>query len=154
MKRDNLHDLKHQRGEPGRRYAGRLKALAAVCEYSVTCESCKTQTSYTFLMVKYQLVAGLASDEIKKMVLSHKNINNLALDEVIAYVEGEEDGAASPGLLSSGTVNEVSKSDLKKNKDSSKKYDQKSGKQSGNFSGGVETILEEKTTAKQLEILY
>ena len=63
--RKNLHSLRQDKGEPVRKFAGRVRALARVCEYKVSCE-CKHSPTYEESMIKDQVIASLYNHEILK----------------------------------------------------------------------------------------
>ena len=52
VNRVKLNTLKQDKGEPIRRFAGRIRSLATVSEYSLKCTSCKVEVSYTDEVIK------------------------------------------------------------------------------------------------------
>ena len=47
VNRVKLGTLKQDKGEPVRKFAGRIRSLATVSEYSLTCSTCKVLVPYT-----------------------------------------------------------------------------------------------------------
>ena len=90
------------KGEPVRKFAGRVRSLAVVNGYTVKCtkEGCGQDVSYTEAVIMDQLIAGLADTEIQKDVLSHTEADTWDLEKLLKYVEGKESGLASQGLMS------------------------------------------------------
>ena len=106
VNRVKLGTLKQDRGEPVRKFAGRVKSLAAVSGYTVKCtkEDCNTLVSVMELVVTDQLIRGLADSEIQKDVLSHTDSDTRDLETLLTYIEGKESGRASHNLLSGGGI--------------------------------------------------
>ena len=104
VNRAKLNTLKQDKGEPIRKFAGRIRSLASVSGYSIACTGCKIAVSYTDEVIMDQVIAGIADLEIQKDVLSHPDAENLNLEKLLVFVEGKESGQTSLGLLSGGTV--------------------------------------------------
>ena len=104
VNRVKLGTLKQDKGEPIRKFAGRVKSLAAVSEYLVKCKGCKKDVSYSEEVIMDQVIRGLAMSDIQKDVLSHMDADTLTLDKLLTFVEGKESGQASQGLLSGGAA--------------------------------------------------
>ena len=102
VNRVKLGTLKQDKGEPVRKFSGRVRSLAAVSEYLVNCKGCKKDVSYSEEVIMDQIIRGLAQSDIQKDVLSHIDGDNLTLEKLLTFVEGKESGQASQGLLSSG----------------------------------------------------
>ena len=102
VNRVKLSTLKQDKGEPVRKFAGRVRSLAAVNGYSIKCTNaeCGRDVSYTEAVIMDQLIAGLADTEIQKDVLSHTGADTWDLEKLLKYVEGKESGLASQGLMS------------------------------------------------------
>ena len=77
-----------------------MRALAVIAEYQVICQ-CEKTVPYADLVIKDQVIAGIANTEIKEAVLSHTEINDMTLDRLLVYVEGKESGKASLGQMES-----------------------------------------------------
>ena len=116
VNRVKLNTLKQDKGEPIRRFAGRIRSLATVSEYAVKCGSCKTEVSYTDEVIKDQVISGIADHEIQKDVLSHEKIKDLSLESLLIFIEGKEAGHTSLNLMSGQTIPEVSKVETKEKK--------------------------------------
>ena len=110
VNRVKLGTMKQDKGEPVRRFAGRVRSLATVNEYTVKCESCKVPVSYTEAVIMDQVITGLADSEIQKDVLSHPDAATMSLEKLLQFVEGKESGQASQGMLSGSSVSEVTRS--------------------------------------------
>ena len=99
VNRIKLTSLQQDRGESVRKFAGRVRSLAAVSKFSVKC-CCKDEgcspVSYTEEMIVDQVIRGLANQEIQKDVLSSDPMD---LEKLLLYVEGKESGLASQGLM-------------------------------------------------------
>ena len=102
VNRVKLSTLKQDKGEPIRKFAGRVRSLAAVNGYSVKCTGaeCGQDVSYTEPVIMDQLIAGLADGEIQKDVLSHTEADTWDLEKLLKYVEGKESGLSSQVLMS------------------------------------------------------
>ena len=94
-------------GEPIRRYAGRIKSLASVREFSVGCTSCKTSVSYTDEIIMDQIIFGIADLEIQRDVLSNPDAKFFDLEKLLSYIEGKESGQASQGMMTGVKVDAV-----------------------------------------------
>ena len=101
VNRVKLGTLRQDKGEPVRKFTGRVRSLAAVSEYLVNCKSCKKDVSYSEEVIMDQVIRGLSNPEIQKDVLSHMDADTLTLEKLLTFVEGKESGQASQGLLSS-----------------------------------------------------
>ena len=99
VNRVKLTSIKQDRGEPVRKFAGRVRSLAAVSEYSVKCGDCQTDVSYTDQVIMDQIINGLADTEIQRDVLSHADSDTMTLETLLIFVEGKESGLSSQGLL-------------------------------------------------------
>ena len=97
-----LGTLKQDKGEPVRKFAGRIRSLATVSEYVVNCKTCKTDIPYTESVIMDQLIKGLANNEIQRDVLSHIESDKMTLETLLTFVEGKESGQASQGLMTAG----------------------------------------------------
>jgi hypothetical protein len=107
VNRVKLGTLKHDKGEPVRKFAGRVRSLATVSEYSVQCSACKVPVSYTEAVITDQVITGLSDIEIQRDVLSHPESATMDLEKLLQFVEGKESGQASQGLMSGGLVGSV-----------------------------------------------
>ena len=107
VNRFKLHTLKQDKGEPIRRYAGRIRGLASVSEYAVKCGSCQNQVSYTLEIIIDQIISGIADLEIQKDVLSNPEAKNFDLEKLLAFIEGKESGQTSQGLIVGAKVDAV-----------------------------------------------
>ena len=107
VNRVKLGTLMQEKGEPVRKFAGRICSLATVSEYNVQCTTCEVSIPYTEPVILDQIIAGLADLEIQKDVLSHPDAANMNLEKLLKFVEGKESGQASQGLMSGNLVGEV-----------------------------------------------
>ena len=107
VNRVKLGTLRQDKGEPVRKFAGRVRSLASVSEYKVNCNTCQVPIPYTEPVIMDQVIAGLADLEIQKDVLSHPEAATMDLEKLLGFVEGKESGQASQGLMSGNTVGEV-----------------------------------------------
>ena len=97
VNRFKVFKLKQDRGEPVRKFAGRVRSLASVSGYSV--KSGGTDVSYTEAVIRDQVVFGLADMEIQRDVLAHEDAGD-TLEKLLTFVEGKESGQTSQGLMS------------------------------------------------------
>ena len=106
VNRVKVGTLVQDRGEPVRKFAGRVKSLAAVSGYTVKCSKvdCNTDVSYQEPVVTDQVIRGLGDSEIQRDVLSHTDSDTMDLEALLKYIEGKELGSASHNLLSGGGV--------------------------------------------------
>ena len=109
VNRVKLGTLKQDKGEPVRKFAGRVRSLATVSEFKVNCTHCQTSVPYTEPVIMDQVIAGLANLEIQKDVLSHSEAATMTLEKLLSFVEGKESGMASQGLMTGNSVGNVSK---------------------------------------------
>jgi len=100
VNRVKLNTLRQDKGEPIRKFAGRIRSLATVSAYSVTCTQCKVAVTYTDEVIMDQVIAGIADLQIQKDVLSHPDAANLTLEKLLVFIEGKESGQTSLGLMS------------------------------------------------------
>ena len=110
VNRVKLGTLRQDKGEPVRKFAGRVRSLAAVNGYSVKCTKagCGQDVPYTEAVIMDQIITGLADLEIQKDVLSHTDADTMDLETLLKFIEGKESGLASQGLMSgSGGVSAV-----------------------------------------------
>ena len=107
VNRVKLGTLKQDKGEPVRKFAGHIRSLATVSEYSVTCSTYKVLVPCTDPVIMDQVIAGLADLEIQKDVLSYPDGASLDLEKLLKFVEGKEAGRASQGLMSGNLVGDV-----------------------------------------------
>ena len=79
------------KGEPIRKFAGRVRSLAAVSNYSLKCskDGCNTTVSYTEAVIIDHLIMGLADLEIQKDVLSHAEADKMDLEKLLKFIEGK-----------------------------------------------------------------
>lgn len=113
--REQLARLKWDKGESIWKYVGRIRVLAQVAEYKVQCV-CKKMVPYTDLVIKVQGITGLLDQGIKTDMLSHDQVNNWSLEQLVTFVEGKESGKLSAGMLgnSGGSAYVVSQRGWKK----------------------------------------
>ena len=106
VNRLKVFKLKQDRGEPVRKFAGRVRSLASVSGYTV--KSGATDVSYTEAIIRDQVIFGLADTEIQRDVLAHKDADKITLDKLLTLVEGKESSPTSQGLMSAdGNVSAV-----------------------------------------------
>ena len=99
VNRVKLVALKQDKGEPVRKFAGRIRSLASVSGYSVKCKGCQTDVSYTDAVIMDQIITGLADPEVQKDVLSLPDQDQLTLEKLLIFIEGKESGLTSQGLM-------------------------------------------------------
>ena len=106
--------------EPGGSFTARLKGLAAICDFTVSCSlsTCQNPTSYAEQMVAHQLVRGLVDPAIQEQVLAHAaSTQDITLHEFQKFIEAKEIGLRSGAIIAgSPGLNRVS-SDYQKIKD-------------------------------------
>ena len=96
--RDGLAKMRQEKGEPVRKYVGRVRKLALVREYMVAC-GCSKTVSYAEQVIKDQVIAGLQDPDIKVDVLSHDKVNVLTLlPDLVNFVESKETGKMSMAI--------------------------------------------------------
>ena len=95
VNRVKLGTLRQDKGEPIRKFAGRVRSLAFVSEYKVSCKSCQASIPYTKPVIMDQVIACLAEQDIQKDVLSHPEASTMTLDMLLTFIEGKESGRAS-----------------------------------------------------------
>ena len=104
VNRVKLGTLRQDKGEPVRKFVGRVRSLAVVSDYKVQCKGCKSDVFYSEEVIIDQVIRGLANAEIQRDVLSHLDADKLTLDKLLTFIEGKESGEASQGLLANSTV--------------------------------------------------
>ena len=80
--------LSQEQDEGVRHFLSRLKGVASRCNFEVRC-SCGTTTSFTEVITRFKLIAGLADADIKQDILSK---SDMSLRETFKAVEGKECG--------------------------------------------------------------
>ena len=100
VNRFKVFKLKQDRGEPVRKFAGRVRGLASVSGYSI--KSGANDVSYTEAVIRDQVVFGLADPEIQRDVLAHEDADKITLDKLLTFVEGKESSQTSQGLMGGG----------------------------------------------------
>ena len=115
VNRVKVNTLKQDKGEPARKFAGRIRSLATVSDYSVKCSKCQNEVPYTDEIIMDQVIAGLADPEIQRDVLSHPNAKDLTLETLLIFIEGKESGQESQGLLADGSTGVALLSTLTRN---------------------------------------
>ena len=69
--RKHFHSKVQDQSEPISKFVGRLKAQAALCNFTAKCSSCTNgKVSYTEEMISQRLIAGLANQEHQAKILS------------------------------------------------------------------------------------
>ena len=69
--RKHFHSKVQDQSEPISKFVGRLKAQAALCNFTAKCSSCSNgKVSYTEEMISQRLIAGLANQEHQAKILS------------------------------------------------------------------------------------
>ena len=127
VQRDSLTNIKQERGEGVRKFCGRIRAVALVCEFETECVCGKT-TSYMDLQIKDKVVSGIYDGEIKTDILSHQDINKWGLEDLLSYVESKEAGKKSATVMGgSGSVSGVFKKREERRKTSSENKGQPGG---------------------------
>ena len=104
VNRVKVNTLKQDKGEPARKFAGRIRSLATVSDYSVKCSKCQNEVPYTDEIIMDQVIAGLADPEIQRDVLSHPNAKDLTLETLLIFIEGKESGHTSLNLMAGGRL--------------------------------------------------
>ncbi len=97
--RVQLHVMTQDRDEPVRAFAARLKGQASVCQFSVKCTACETQTDYSESIVRDALVRGLYDEDIRLEVLGNPDLTNKSLELTTALIEAKESGKRSASRL-------------------------------------------------------
>ena len=98
VNRFKVFKLKQDRGEPVRKFAGRVRGLASVSGYSI--KSGANDVSYTEAVIRDQVVFGLADPEIQRDVLAHEDADKITLEKLLSLVEGKMSSQTSQGLMS------------------------------------------------------
>ena len=96
--REKMGTTKQERGEGVRKFAGRIRALAIVSGFEVTC-SCSKKVSYMEEAVKDKVIGGMVDTDVKTAVLGHKEVNTWSLEEMLIYIEAKEAGKVSVSLM-------------------------------------------------------
>ena len=82
--------LSQQQDEGVRHYLTRLRGLASRCNFTVRCEPCSTDLSYSDSVIRFKLIAGLCDEEIKEDILSSQEDKNL--EDTVKEIEAKESG--------------------------------------------------------------
>ena len=80
--------LSQERDEGVRHFLSRLKGVASRCNFEIKC-SCGITNSFTEVITRFKLIAGLADADIKQDILSK---SDMSLEETVKAVEGKECG--------------------------------------------------------------
>ena len=90
VNRVKLQTLKQDKGELIRKFCGRIHSLATAAEYTVSCDVCSSEVSYTEKVIKDQVIAGIEDPKIQKDVISNGNGKDSTLENLLCFVEGKE----------------------------------------------------------------
>ena len=107
----NFAQVSQAEGEGITRYAGRLKAQAALCNFTVKCD-CQKEVSYSEHMVSQKMIAGLSNPEHQSRILSEvQDLPDLKskLDRLVS-LETTDDAATMIQASPMTTRSEASKS--------------------------------------------
>jgi hypothetical protein len=94
-----LMTAKQERDESVRQLAASLRGQAAVCDLTITC---LLEVSEVNMWVLMSLTSGLNNKDTKQAVLS--KVEEMTLDDTIAFVEARETGKNSVNILSRGEL--------------------------------------------------
>ena len=89
VNRVKVGTLRQDKGEPVRKFFGRVRSLAAVSKYAVKCKGCNKDVNYSEEVIMDQVIRGLSNSEIQKDVLSQLDADNLTLEKLLTFVEGK-----------------------------------------------------------------
>ena len=91
IKRTNLMAMKQDHGQTFREFNAHVRANALTCAYSVKCphQCCAENKAvdYTSLVVKDILISGIEDVEIRKDVLSMKDLDTKSDKDIVTFVE-------------------------------------------------------------------
>jgi ribosomal protein L44E len=98
IKRTNLMAMKQEHGQTFREFNAHVRAIAATCAYSVRCphQCCNTENAvkeavdYTSLVVKDILISGIEDVDIRKDVLSMRDLDAKSDKDIVTFVEEKE----------------------------------------------------------------
>ena len=85
-----LLGMKQGHGESVRAYVARLRGKAQICPFHQECTKCKDKVIYTDAIVRWVLLAGLASPDISREVLGTTDIDNKSLADTITLIKAKE----------------------------------------------------------------
>ena len=93
-----ITELLHTRqahGESVRPFVARLRGKAAICPFSVKCSDtdCAKDVSFSDSMVKWVLLAGMASSEISREIHGTPDIDDKTLSDTMALIDAKERAA-------------------------------------------------------------
>ena len=111
-----LHNMSQDRDEPIRAYAARLRGQAGICKFSVQCQRCDHDVSYTEQILRDIIARNIADNDIQLELLGSEN-QSMSLEEVIRFIEAKESGKRSAThLLTTQAANAARSSLYKKGK--------------------------------------
>ena len=111
-----LHNMSQDRDEPIRAYAARLRGQAGICKFSVHCQRCNHDVSYTEQILRDIITRNIADHDIQLELLGNEN-QDMSLEEIIRFIEAKESGKRSATyLLTTQAANAVRNSSYKKGK--------------------------------------
>jgi len=114
--RATLHNMSQDRDEPIRAYAARLRGQAGICKFSVQCQQCNRDVSYTDQILRDVIARNIADNDIQLELLGSEN-QNMSLEEVIRFIEAKESGKRSAThLFTTQAANAAWSSSYKKGK--------------------------------------
>ena len=88
-----LISMKQEHGESVRSFIARLRGKAHICAFQQQCAICKEPVRYSDHIVRWVLLAGLASPDISREVLGMTDIDSKSLPDTIALIEAKERAA-------------------------------------------------------------
>ena len=96
--RDKLGQIRQEKGEPVRKFAGRIRNLALVADFKVKCP-CGKDVPYAEERIMDQIISGLNDVQIKTEVLSKEEVPKWGLQDLVSFVESKEAGKMSVSMM-------------------------------------------------------
>ncbi len=93
-----LLSMRQAHGEPVRAFVARLRGKAQICPFQVKCGACNVKILYADHIVRWVLLAGLASPDIARDVLGTTDIDKKSLTDTISLIEAKERAARALAL--------------------------------------------------------
>ena len=94
-----LSAMKQHVGEPVRRFVSRLRNVAKIGDYSITCprQGCGFEMTYTESVIKNQVVIGLANAKTQQDILADIDMDKVDLETLVRFIESKESVVSRAG---------------------------------------------------------
>ena len=104
-----FHDLQQDEVESIQQFAARLNGAASTCNFTIKCK-CDNTVNFAEQIQSFQLIRGLADNEIQEKLLAETAAREMTLNEIIKHCEAIEAGKRSCDVINKSSNFTVNKS--------------------------------------------